>query len=147
MLTTHACAQEMVAYQKATMEDWCAMVGDISEQKLKLPLLTCAPGLSRTHASLPGPCIVCSQQRARQHLLAILWAGREVRKLNTADCVCRQEEDGQHLLRVNFDPALVRVLREVHYFLLLPDLPQQVPAPALKVRAALMPRSLAWPTR
>ena len=50
--------------------------------------------------------------------------------------MCRQEEGGQRLLRVNFDPALVRVLREVHYFLLLPDLPQQVPAPALKVGAS-----------
>lgn len=47
--------------------------------------------------------------------------------------VCRQEDDGQRLLKVNFDPELVRALREVHYFLLMPELPQAVPAPALKV--------------
>ena len=37
------------------------------------------------------------------------------------------------VLRVNFDPALVRLLREVRYFLLLPDLPIEIPANALKV--------------
>lgn len=38
------------------------------------------------------------------------------------------------VLRVNFDAALVRLLREVRYFLLLPDLPIEIPANALKVR-------------
>ena len=42
------------------------------------------------------------------------------------------------VLRVNFDPALVRLLREVRYFLLLPDLPIEIPANALKVRQLLM---------
>lgn len=37
------------------------------------------------------------------------------------------------VLRVNFDAALVRLLREVRYFLLLPDLPIEIPANALKV--------------
>ena len=41
------------------------------------------------------------------------------------------------VLRVNFDPALVRLLREVRYFLLLPDLPIEIPANALKVRVNL----------
>lgn len=39
------------------------------------------------------------------------------------------------VLRVNFDAALVRLLREVRYFLLLPDLPIEIPANALKVRS------------
>ena len=38
------------------------------------------------------------------------------------------------VLRVNFDAALVRLLREVRYFLLLPELPIEIPANALKVR-------------
>ena len=42
-------------------------------------------------------------------------------------------QDSQGVLRVNFDAALVRLLREVRYFLLLPDLPVQIPANALKV--------------
>ena len=40
-----------------------------------------------------------------------------------------------NVLRVNFDPALVRLLREVRYFLLLPDLPIEIPANALKVNS------------
>lgn len=47
--------------------------------------------------------------------------------------LCRQEPDGLRLLKVNFDPGLVRALREVHYFLLMSELPQQVPPAALKV--------------
>lgn len=42
------------------------------------------------------------------------------------------------VLRVNFDAALVRLLREVRYFLLLPDLPIEIPANALKVRFHLL---------
>ena len=42
-------------------------------------------------------------------------------------------QDSQGVLRVNFDAALVRLLREVRYFLLLPDLPIEIPANALKV--------------
>ncbi|DBB00313.1 TPA: Dynein beta chain, flagellar outer arm [Trebouxia sp. C0004] len=38
-----------------------------------------------------------------------------------------------NVLRVNFDPALVRLLRETRYFLLLPDLPIEIPANALKI--------------
>ena len=64
--------------------------------------------------------------------------------LSSARGLCRQEEGGQRLLKVNFDPALVRVLREVHYFLLLPDLPQQVPAPALKVLPSCFTRLLSF---
>ena len=40
------------------------------------------------------------------------------------------------VLRVNFDAALVRLLREVRYFLLLPELPIEIPANALKVCSA-----------
>lgn len=39
------------------------------------------------------------------------------------------------LLQVNFDPSLVKLLREVHYFLLLPGLKQSIPASALKVQS------------
>ncbi len=42
-----------------------------------------------------------------------------------------------NVLRVNFDPALVRLLRETRYFLLLPDLPIEIPANALKVSLPL----------
>ena len=45
------------------------------------------------------------------------------------------------VLRVNFDAALVRLLREVRYFLLLPDLPIEIPANALKVRIDLIEKS------
>ncbi|KAA6419077.1 MAG: flagellar outer dynein arm heavy chain beta [Trebouxia sp. A1-2] len=38
-----------------------------------------------------------------------------------------------NVLRVNFDPALVRLLRETRYFLLLPELPIEIPANALKI--------------
>eukprot|EP00891_Asterochloris_glomerata_P002883 jgi/Astpho2/2883/Aster-01037 len=41
--------------------------------------------------------------------------------------------DALPLLRVNFDPALVRLLREVRYFLLLSNLPMAVPDNALKI--------------
>ena len=41
--------------------------------------------------------------------------------------------NGLTLLQVNFDPSLVKLLREVHYFLLLPGLKQSIPASALKV--------------
>ena len=41
--------QAITDYQAATMEDWCATVAEVSEQKLKLPLLTCVlhPCISR----------------------------------------------------------------------------------------------------
>ena len=42
-------------------------------------------------------------------------------------------EDGLPRLAVNFDPALVRMLREVRYFLQQPNLPIAIPAAALKV--------------
>lgn len=48
-----------------------------------------------------------------------------------------QDPEGT-VLRVNFDAALVRLLREVRYFLLLPDLPIEIPANALKVRITLL---------
>lgn len=41
--------------------------------------------------------------------------------------------DGLPQLEVNFDPALVCMLREVRYFLLLRDIPVDIPAAALKV--------------
>ena len=41
------------------------------------------------------------------------------------------------MLAVNFDPALIALLREVRYFTLLPDLPSPIPAPALKACLAL----------
>lgn len=31
---------DLTAYEKSAMEEWCQLVGDVSEQKLKLPLLT-----------------------------------------------------------------------------------------------------------
>ena len=56
--------------------------------------------------------------------------------------VCRetsaQDAEGLRLLKVNFDPELVRALREVHYFLVLSNLPQDIPGPALKVHACPM---------
>ena len=33
---------QMVAYETAKLEDWCAAMGDVSEQTLKQPLLRCA---------------------------------------------------------------------------------------------------------
>lgn len=36
---------DLTAYEQAAMEEWCRLVGDVSEQKLKLPLLTCVPQL------------------------------------------------------------------------------------------------------
>lgn len=89
----------------------------------------------------PGACSACRCQghRAWPTLEAGAWP--EWQWLST----CRQDEGGQRLLHVNFDPALVRVLREVHYFLLLPDLPQQVPAPALKVRTPPRRFLTFWP--
>jgi hypothetical protein len=33
---------QMVAYETAKLEDWCAAIGDVSEQTLKQPLLRCA---------------------------------------------------------------------------------------------------------
>ncbi len=44
-----------------------------------------------------------------------------------------EQVNGLTLLQVNFDPSLVKLLREVHYFLLLPGLKQSIPASALKV--------------
>ena len=51
--------------------------------------------------------------------------------------VLLQPGDALPLLRVNFDPALVRLLREVRYFLLLSNLPMAVPDNALKVKCCL----------
>ena len=39
---------------------------------------------------------------------------------------------------MNFDPDLVRALREVHYFLLMAELPQEIPPAALKVGSLLL---------
>ena len=33
--------QDLTTYEQAAMDEWCRLVGDVSEQKLKLPLLTC----------------------------------------------------------------------------------------------------------
>ena len=57
--------------------------------------------------------------------------------------VLLQPGDALPLLRVNFDPALVRLLREVRYFLLLSNLPMAVPDNALKVKCRLSPICLA----
>ena len=46
------------------------------------------------------------------------------------------EKAGRVELSVNFDPALIALLREVRYFMLLPDLPSPIPAPAIKARPA-----------
>lgn len=54
-----------------------------------------------------------------------------------------QPGDALPLLRVNFDPALVRLLREVRYFLLLSNLPMAVPDNALKVKCCLSPFCLS----
>jgi hypothetical protein len=43
-------------------------------------------------------------------------------------------ETGLPHLAVNFDPALVCMLREVRYFLQQPSLPLEIPAAALRVR-------------
>ncbi|KAK9843805.1 hypothetical protein WJX81_007069 [Elliptochloris bilobata] len=43
-------------------------------------------------------------------------------------------EASRVMLAVNFDPALIALLREVRYFMLLRDLPSPIPAPALKAR-------------
>lgn len=32
--------EELTAYESSAMADWCRLVGDVSEAKLKLPLLT-----------------------------------------------------------------------------------------------------------
>ncbi|KAK9808985.1 hypothetical protein WJX72_007373 [[Myrmecia] bisecta] len=75
----------MDEYEKGVVDDWCKLISETSDQKLKQPLL---------------------------------W----------------QEAGGeQALLHVNFDPGLVRLLREVRYFLLLPNLPVDIPASALKI--------------
>ena len=44
-------------------------------------------------------------------------------------------EAGLPHLTVNFDPALVCMLREVRYFLQQPNLPLEIPAAALRVTA------------
>lgn len=51
--------------------------------------------------------------------------------------ICRREvhTDGDSQVCVNFDSELVKLLREVHDFLLLPSLPGQLPDMAVKVRA------------
>lgn len=41
--------------------------------------------------------------------------------------------DGQSVVRINFDPELVKLLREVHDFLMLPSLLAPIPELALKV--------------
>lgn len=41
-------------------------------------------------------------------------------------------------LAVSFDPALVRLLREVRYFLMLPQLSADIPETAIKVRMTLI---------
>ena len=33
---------QMVTYETAKLEEWCAAIGDVSEQTLKQPLLRCA---------------------------------------------------------------------------------------------------------
>ncbi|KAK9822882.1 hypothetical protein WJX74_000347 [Apatococcus lobatus] len=78
-------AADIEAYERSRVEDWGQLVSEISEQKLKQPLLR------------------------------------------------SEQVNGLTLLQVNFDPSLVKLLREVHYFLLLPGLKQSIPASALKV--------------
>lgn len=41
---------------------------------------------------------------------------------------------GPPVVAVNFDPELVKLLREVHDFMLLPSLPADIPEPAVKAR-------------
>jgi hypothetical protein len=53
--------------------------------------------------------------------------------------MCRSEipaDSEAAVISVNFDPALVKLLREVHDFLLLPSLPAEIPEPAIKASAS-----------
>lgn len=62
-----------------------------------------------------------------------MWPGPHYPSLPPLPCRAEPSTDGQAVLRVNFDPELVKLLREVHDFLLLPSLPAPIPEPALKV--------------
>ena len=108
---------ELAAYEASVVEDWCCLLSDTSDQKLKQPLLRRAPALLR-HARCR--CLVGQTCQRR-----VAW-GCSHRRMTV--------QDGLPRLAVNFDPALVRMLREVRYFLQQPSLPVAIPAAALKVR-------------
>ncbi len=53
-----------------------------------------------------------------------------------------EEVDGLPQLTVNFDPAMVCMLREVRYFLLLRETPVEIPATTFKVRSGMQKQPL-----
>lgn len=65
------------------------------------------------------------QRSCKVHKMALL---PPLRRMEAAGTVC-----------VNFDPDLVKLLREVHDFLLLPDLPADIPEAAIKASGLLPP--------
>eukprot|EP00884_Botryococcus_braunii_P022565 jgi/Botrbrau1/8993/Bobra.0148s0096.1 len=77
--------QELTDYQRRVLDDWCTLVSQTSDLKLKQPLLR------------------------------------------------QQQSGGLTLLYVNFDPGLVRLLREVRYFSHMANVPLDIPASALKI--------------
>ncbi|GBG89561.1 hypothetical protein CBR_g49350 [Chara braunii] len=109
---------QMADYERNVVESWTKEVEATSEDKLKQPLL-------RRESS-------ATLLRMAKSAMAMLTPGSAVPSAARASFVASvlQSNDRNPFLRVNFDPALVRLLREVKYFLLLevqvPDSSQKI---------------------
>jgi hypothetical protein len=147
----------MAEYERSMVEDWCKSVAATSDEKLNQPLLQVGDAAaiagqasleSQASCVLPpavaAACYDCHvalfmpsfnatvlQHPSRQQDAGCCWLLR---------CSCRspllylqaeESSDGcAPTLAVNFDPALVRLLRETKYFLLLKI---EVPESATKI--------------
>ena len=103
----------MEAFEVELMQDWCSLATLVSQQKLNQPVLKYVHRrlgyLAMLHNLYASSCVK--------------WTSLE----------CRWELDNNSPLRVNFEPELDKLLREVHDLLLMPTLPTSIPEPALQL--------------
>ena len=114
---------EVIAFNSSCRQAQCALAWFSHVQRIQCLSLTTAL-----------PCVICLRAVMSLQDWCNLISAISDQKLKQP--LMSQDPQG-NVLRVNFDPALVRLLRETRYFLLLPDLPIEIPANALKVRLPL----------
>ena len=139
--------QGMRAYEAAKFGEWCGLTAAVSEEKLKQPLFRCgqaercigqavgSPACRSTHVPAKASAAPGRPGAHAQTEAPALGPPAPMASTPPPSPECRNEAGGEGqpaLVCVNFDPELVKLLREVHDFMLLPSLPADIPDPAVK---------------
>lgn len=116
------------AHEARAMAEWCAESGAVTEVLLRQPLLRLEPA---AHAA-PGAASASGIAAGSAAGAAAAAAG-EGAEAGAETVAAAAAAPAEAVCRVNFDPAVVLLLREVHNLLMLPALSAPIPEAALKV--------------